>query len=75
MWLRCFGNLLHLLFERGQPPQGVVSGPQEIRLQDLANYLGLPVSTVHSRWKRAVLYLRRELQSFAPEGAPGEVGP
>jgi RNA polymerase sigma factor (TIGR02999 family) len=67
--LRCFGKLLPLL-GRDSPAQDTDPAPQGMKLQEMADHLGIPLSTVHSRWKRAVLFLSRQLQGFAPEGPP-----
>src|SRR5262249_33606055 len=46
--LRCFGNLLPGLFGQEPPARGM-------KLQEIADELRLPLSTVHSRWKRAAV--------------------
>ena len=63
--LRCFGKELPFLF-------GQHSAHKGMKLQELADWLGLPLSTVHSRWKRAVLFLSNQLQGFAPEDVAKE---
>lgn len=72
--LRCFGKLLPLLLGDEQPGERPSPAGQELTLQETADQLGVPLSTAYSRWKRAVLFLSRELRGFAPEGFSEEVG-
>jgi RNA polymerase sigma-70 factor, ECF subfamily len=73
--LRCFGKLLPLLIGSDPLVPDTETGPQGMKLQDIADQLGIPLSTVHSRWKRAVLFLSRQLEAFAPDGLAAEIAP
>jgi RNA polymerase sigma factor (sigma-70 family) len=73
--LRCFGKLLPILFETGRPAEDCEPVQHGMKLREMADYLGIPLSTAHSRWKRAVLFLSRQLHSIAPEGLSEEVAP
>ena len=65
--LRCFGKVLPLLLGQDSPSQGTTPAPQGMKLQELADHLSIPLSTVHSRWKRAILFLSHQLRGFAQE--------
>ena len=73
--LRCFANLDPILepsesAERQQHPSA-----HWLTLQEVADYLDLPVTTVFSRWKRALHFLKAELRGFAPEDESEDPGP
>jgi RNA polymerase sigma factor (sigma-70 family) len=71
--LRCFGKVLPLPFAPEQIADARDLNSQGMKLQEMAEYLNIPLSTVHSRWKRALLFLNRHLPSDVHEGFAEEV--
>lgn len=73
--MRCFASLDPILEASEAAERQRHPSDHWLTLQQVADYLDLPLTTVFSRWKRALHFLETELRGFAPEDDSDEPDP